>query len=104
MVKNGHTWGMSELEWYQIQAELASLKKRKANVEKGLERLEEWQHDILWTINNIRVSSRISISDFERWIDEKEEEIIEKIMRGSEGKQSRTLERKRSLTAGDEVD
>ena len=80
-VKNGHTWGMSELEWYTLQAELVSLKKRKANAEKELERLEEKQRDILWTINNKRVNLRIRRSDFERWITEKEEEILEKMMR-----------------------
>ena len=80
-VKNGHTWGMSELGWYQLQAELVSLEKRKANTEKELERLEEKQRDILWTINNKRVNLRIRISDFERWITEKEEGILEKMMR-----------------------
>jgi len=71
---------MSELEWYQLQAELVSLKKRKANAEKELERSEEIQRDILWIINNKRVTLRIRINDFEEWIDEKEEEILEKMM------------------------
>ncbi|MFC1932523.1 hypothetical protein ACFLXU_02690 [Chloroflexota bacterium] len=80
-VEHGHTWGMSELEWYQLQAELVSLKKRKANAEQELERLEEKQRDVLWVFNNSRVNKRIRIGDFDRWIAEKEEEILEKMMR-----------------------
>ena len=80
-LERGHTWGMSELEWYQLQAELVSLEKRKASTEKELERLEEKQRDILWTINNKRVNLRIRINDFKGWITEKEEEILEKMMR-----------------------
>ena len=80
-VKVGHTWGMSELEAYKLQAELVSLKKRKAGAENELERLEERQRDALWTFNNIRVNLNIRISDFDGLISNKEEEMLKRMMR-----------------------
>ena len=85
-VKKGHTWGMSELEWYTLNAELVSLKKRKANAEKRLERLEQKQHEILWNFNNIREELRIRIRDFERLIREQEKEIFENMISGGKAR------------------
>ena len=52
-VVHGHTWGMSALGWYQLQAELVSLEKRKECAERKLERLEENQRNILYFNNPI---------------------------------------------------
>ena len=59
--ENMHYWGMSKLEWYQLQGELISFKKRKANTEKELERLEGLDYEYFYV-------PRLSITELRTYV------------------------------------